>query len=71
VTVRDYRCVTFDEALTLIQEDGFELGTVVPPDAPPEDIVVAQNPAPDSEVPPGSAIDLGLQPGPVEPCPPA
>jgi membrane peptidoglycan carboxypeptidase len=71
VTVRDYRCVTFDEALTLIQEDGFELGEVVPSDGSPDDIVIAQNPAPDSEVPPGSAIDLAIQPEPVEPCPPA
>jgi beta-lactam-binding protein with PASTA domain len=68
--VGDYRCVTLAVAAFRIDFDGFEVGSVSGPNDP-DAIVLAQDPAPGAEAPPGSAIDLTTQALPVETCPPA
>jgi len=58
----DYRCITLAAAKLKIKADGFRLGTVTP--EPPgykfvaRSLVIAQNPAPDDLVPPGSIVNL-------------
>jgi hypothetical protein len=62
--------VTLAVAAFRIDFDGFEVGSISGPNDP-DAIVLAQDPAPGTEAPPGSAIDLTTQALPVETCPPA
>jgi beta-lactam-binding protein with PASTA domain len=69
ITVGEYRCVFLAVAAFGINADGFEVGSVSGPDDPMA-VVIGQNPAPGTELPPGSEIDLLTQAEPVETCPP-
>ncbi len=66
----DYRCITYAEAQAAIEDNDLTVGTVDPPDSAPTDLVVAQDPAPGTQVLPGTPVNLGLAPPPVDPCPP-
>jgi beta-lactam-binding protein with PASTA domain len=68
-TVGDYRCTLLALAQSQIQNDGFALGSVSGPNDPAS-IVIAQDPAPDSQRVVGTEIDLTVAAPPLETCPP-
>ncbi len=72
LTVGDYRCVAFTDAQSTLESDGFTLGTVTaPPGYDTSWPVGGQDPAPGSEAPPGSRIDLDVyDPASLATCPP-
>jgi beta-lactam-binding protein with PASTA domain len=68
VTVNDYRCVLLAISEFQIDADGFTVGSISGPNDP-NAVVVAQDPAPGAQRPPGSAIDLTTESQPVATCP--
>ena len=68
ITVGDYRCVLLAIAEFQIDADGFNVGTISGPNDP-DAVVVAQDPAPGTARPPGSAIDLTTETQPAATCP--
>jgi beta-lactam-binding protein with PASTA domain/tRNA A-37 threonylcarbamoyl transferase component Bud32 len=68
LTVKDYRCTLLAIAQAQIQNDGFALGTVSGPNDPAS-IVVAQDPAPNTQVAPLTPINLTVVSAPAETCP--
>jgi serine/threonine-protein kinase len=72
LTVGDYRCLSEDDAQSALEADGFTLGSVTkPPDSDPSWPVGEQSPAPGTEEPPGSRIDLTVfNPASLATCPP-
>ncbi|HEY4227829.1 MAG TPA: Stk1 family PASTA domain-containing Ser/Thr kinase [Candidatus Limnocylindrales bacterium] len=68
LTVKDYRCTLLAIAQAQIQNDGFALGSVSGPNDPAS-IVVAQDPAPNTQQPPGTPINLTVVAAPAETCP--
>jgi eukaryotic-like serine/threonine-protein kinase len=67
-TVHDYRCTLLAIAQAQIQNDGFTVGSVSGPNDPAS-IVVAQDPAPNTLQPFGTAINLTVVSAPAETCP--
>lgn len=72
LTVGDYRCLNLADAQAQLDADGFTLGTVTKPsNADPSWPVGIQDPAPGSEEPPGTRIDLEVfEPSSLATCPP-
>ncbi len=70
ITVGEYRCVTLANAAFQIDNDGFEVGSVSGPNEP-DAVVIGQDPAQGTQLPPGSEIDLTTEAQPVATCPPA
>jgi beta-lactam-binding protein with PASTA domain len=68
LTVGEYRCTLLALAKAEIQNDGFAVGSVSGPDDDAS-LVVAQDPAPGVQVPPGTQIDLTVVAEPAETCP--
>jgi beta-lactam-binding protein with PASTA domain len=66
IAVGNYKNVALSIAQAQLQTDGFTLGTVSPPGADPSWCVIDQNPAPGTQRPPGTAIDLTTD---TAPCP--
>jgi serine/threonine-protein kinase len=68
-TVHDYRCILLAVAQAQIQIDGFALGSVSGPDDPAS-IVIAQDPAPNTQQLAGTPINLTVAAPPLDTCPP-
>jgi beta-lactam-binding protein with PASTA domain len=71
VLVGDYRCMSLQDAEQALQNDGFKIGTVTAVGGGTPslgDIVVAEDPTPGALVPPGSKINLTVDPAPPT-CP--
>jgi beta-lactam-binding protein with PASTA domain len=68
ITVGEYRCVLLAIAEFQIEADGFVVGSISGPNDPDAE-VVAQDPAPSEQRPPGSQIDLTTEAQPVATCP--
>jgi hypothetical protein len=66
--VHDYRCTLLEIAQAEIQNDHFALGSVSGPNDPAS-IVVAQDPAPNTQEPAGTPINLTVVSAPAETCP--
>jgi serine/threonine-protein kinase len=68
LTVGEYRCTLLAIAQAQIQNDGFTLGSVSGPNDP-SSLVVAQDPAPNTQQSPGTPINLTVVTEPAPTCP--
>jgi serine/threonine-protein kinase len=68
LTVHDYRCRLLAVARAEIQNDGFTVGSISGPNDDAS-VVIAQDPAPDSQRPPLSKINLTVVDPPAATCP--